>query len=443
MENLIIKICGSFVSKNGKNAGSQGSGSVSGIVFEFDESWAGYQKRIVWRDAKGENAVSVLLNDTIGTDSLVYSSIIPAEALRSSGWCSFTAEGYNLGDEVNVIKSATDVLFVDYSETISDIAEPTPSEINQIRNEMKEVTSQVEELLNDAIEDIKEYHENEKDWGAFSSVKAYKKGNKVFYNGRSYVCTEECYGISPENTQYWTVIADRGEKGDKGDTGPQGIQGPQGDRGEKGDKGDKGDCGEKGEKGDKGMNGSIVPANGFYSFSVNENGNLIIHYPDGANPPSASINDDGELILSIEGTSETMNMGRVKGDKGDKGDAFTFSDMTASQRLELTESYIINNETEAPQITLGANQEVRCGVISSLSVTLEESAGDNFTASIFFTSPSAITEGFASFDKTIYFKGEDTEDGVFYPVSDTRYNLTFYYEGTRFVCLVLAMRGNE
>ena len=316
MENLIIKICGSFVSKNGKNAGCQGSGSVKNIVFEFDESWAGYQKRIIWRDAKGENAVSVLLTEPLGSDSLVYSSIIPSEALQYSGWCSFTAEGYNINEETNVKKAASDKLFVDYSESISSIAEPTPGEIVQIRNEMKGITSQVEELLNNKIADIKEYHENERDWGNFDSAKLYKEGNKVFYNGRSYVCAKCCCGISPENTQYWTIISDRGEKGDKGDIGPMGMQGPQGERGEKGEKGDKGD---RGEKGDRGVNASVVPSNGFYSFSVDEEGNLILHYPDESNPPSAVINDNGELILSIEGLSEGINLGKVKCDAPVKG----------------------------------------------------------------------------------------------------------------------------
>lgn len=53
--------------------------------------------------------------------------------------------------------------------------------------------------------------------------------------------------------------------------GPPGIQGP---KGEKGDTGDKGEKGEKGDKGDAGESGITVPVNGFFTLSVDENGDL-------------------------------------------------------------------------------------------------------------------------------------------------------------------------
>ena len=50
-------------------------------------------------------------------------------------------------------------------------------------------------------------------WEAYSASKAYVPGNKVSFNGSSYVCTAATTGHAPTDTAYWLLIAKKGEDG--------------------------------------------------------------------------------------------------------------------------------------------------------------------------------------------------------------------------------------
>lgn len=87
-----------------------------------------------------------------------------------------------------------------------------------------------------------------------------------------------------------------GAKGATGATGPQGVKGPQGERGPQGIQGPKG---EKGERGDSGV---TAPLSGFFSLTVDAEGNLWAHAADGAAAPPFSYDaDTGELYYEIGG----------------------------------------------------------------------------------------------------------------------------------------------
>lgn len=87
-----------------------------------------------------------------------------------------------------------------------------------------------------------------------------------------------------------------GAKGATGATGPQGVKGEQGERGPQGIQGPKG---EKGERGDSGV---TVPLSGFFSLTVDSDGNLWSHVADGASAPPFSYDAaTGELYYEIGG----------------------------------------------------------------------------------------------------------------------------------------------
>ena len=50
-------------------------------------------------------------------------------------------------------------------------------------------------------------------WETYSASKAYVPGNKVSFNGSSYVCTAATTGHAPTDTAYWLLIAKKGEDG--------------------------------------------------------------------------------------------------------------------------------------------------------------------------------------------------------------------------------------
>ena len=85
-----------------------------------------------------------------------------------------------------------------------------------------------------------------------------------------------------------------GAKGATGATGPQGVKGEQGERGPQGIQGPKG---EKGERGDSGV---TAPLAGFFSLSVDADGNLYAYAADGASAPPFSYDaTTGELYYEI------------------------------------------------------------------------------------------------------------------------------------------------
>ena len=85
-----------------------------------------------------------------------------------------------------------------------------------------------------------------------------------------------------------------GAKGATGATGPQGVKGEQGERGPQGIQGAKG---EKGERGDSGV---TAPLAGFFSLSVDADGNLYAYAADGASAPPFSYDAaTGELYYEI------------------------------------------------------------------------------------------------------------------------------------------------
>lgn len=85
-----------------------------------------------------------------------------------------------------------------------------------------------------------------------------------------------------------------GAKGATGATGPQGVKGEQGERGPQGIQGPQG---EKGERGDSGV---TAPLSGFFSLTVDADGNLWSHVADGgAAPPFSYDATTGELYYEI------------------------------------------------------------------------------------------------------------------------------------------------
>lgn len=106
----------------------------------------------------------------------------------------------------------------------------------------------------------------------------------------------------PEGIQ--GIEGPQGKIGPAGLTGPQGPQGKQGVQGligltgPQGADGPRGPQGIQGPTGPQGPAGVTVEASGFYGFSVNDGGHLILQY-SGEEQPDFRINDSGHLILSL------------------------------------------------------------------------------------------------------------------------------------------------
>ena len=92
----------------------------------------------------------------------------------------------------------------------------------------------------------------------------------------------------------------QGPKGGTGPAGPTGATGPTGPQGKQGIQGAQGLQGPQGEKGDKGDSGVSAPSNGFFTLSMEGDGDLYVNYPDNTNPPSfVWDSESGNLYVDI------------------------------------------------------------------------------------------------------------------------------------------------
>lgn len=106
--------------------------------------------------------------------------------------------------------------------------------------------------------------------GAWVSSASYVAGDTVEYVGSSYICIDPHTAtelITPEDIQYWSLVAERGYTGDTGPTGPQGetgeastVPGPIGPDGAPGTPGADGATGPTGPVGPEGGPGPTGPS---------------------------------------------------------------------------------------------------------------------------------------------------------------------------------------
>lgn len=312
MDRIInVAVNGNFVRKDSKNAGVQGEANVTTLHIVLSEDWEEFSKRIIWRDAQGENPVSVLLFGSVkdlvnGKDPLVFDTPIPAEALALHGWCSFTIEGFRDSTPTAVSISVSDILLVKANDAYNAPAEPTPSQAQQLQLQIDTIVPQVSELVGNAIDALEQAEEAVKLWELWDGEKKYLPLNKVSRLGSSYICLAACAGVDPAmdtagrngEGNCWLLIASKGDQGDQGTEGPEGKQGIQGVQGVQGMQGIPGPRGIQGEQGPRGIDGVSVQTAGMVSFRVTEDGHLLCAYT-GDERPDYYINDQGHLCLRI------------------------------------------------------------------------------------------------------------------------------------------------
>ena len=97
------------------------------------------------------------------------------------------------------------------------------------------------------------------------------------------------------------IKGDTGPQGPQGEIGPQGPIGATGETGPQGPQGIQGIQGEKGDKGDPGESGITAPVNGFFTLSVDADGNLYAYSADEGTSPTFELDEEtGDLYLVTE-----------------------------------------------------------------------------------------------------------------------------------------------
>lgn len=286
VRTIEVTITGEFISKDTKNAGVQGEGNVTSLHIVMDETWKDYGKRIVWRDALGENPVAVILYNEIddllaGVNPLEFDTTIPSEPLALAGWCSFTIEGYFSDEPGSVAYSVTDHLLVKPNEQLYQPAEPTAGQALQLQAEIEKIIPQVTALVEGAMGSLEDTEREMSVWEPWDREREYQPLNKVAWQGRSFICVYPHRGVDPlADTApsgvglFWLLIAD---KGDRGEQGLQGVTGPPGPQG---------------------VAGFTVETSGAVAFNVDEYGHLWV-YSTGEEATAYFIDENGHLCYQV------------------------------------------------------------------------------------------------------------------------------------------------
>lgn len=277
-----VTVNGEFVKKDSKNAGVQGEGNAVKLHITMSEDWKSYSKRLLWRNALGEDPVAVLLYKSVAdlvvtqaedgggdeTDPLVFDTPIPSEALTEEGWCSFTIEGFEDSDPTKVHLTVTDHLLVKPNDSYNAPAEPTPTQAQQLQVQIDKITGDTAAIVQEAVTALENAEQDMKVWEPWDNTKTYRPHNKVYRLGSSYICKQNNIDIDPWvdvdannriDGQYWRKIVQKGDRGEKGIDGAQGEPGPQGIQGERGETGERGPEGVQGIQGPQGVQGLTGP----------------------------------------------------------------------------------------------------------------------------------------------------------------------------------------
>ena len=218
----------------------------------------------------------------------------------------------------------------EFSQVIEDLqtaasnAEDAADAANTLVESAETALETVQSTLEESqatLASLQEQDEALMQWEEYDNTKSYIPPAKVASNGSSYLNIKPCTGIAPPNTEYWLLIAakgDKGQKGDKGetgrkgDTGAQGMQGPPGPKGDpfsygdfteeqlaaltgpqgkQGPPGPQGEQGQTGSQGPQGIPGEVGatgpqgPAGPYFSPSMSKDGWLSWQNTGGLSNP--------------------------------------------------------------------------------------------------------------------------------------------------------------
>lgn len=380
---------------NQKEVVTSGSVNVYQCQFQFDNAWEGLEKTAVF--CAGEETISTLLDET-GL------CIIPWEVLQDARRTLYAGVyGTKNGDVVLPTIWASCGEIKEGVNPGTSTQPPTPSVYDQILGNIGNLEDLQTTDKSSLVDAINEVYETGGGGGGSCKDGGYyvpsvdDEGNLTWTASDPTMPDVDGANIKgPQGEQGQQGIqgeqgpkGDKGDKGDTGDTGPQGEPGPQGEQGIQGppgEKGDTGDTGPQGPAGADGQDGAPGENGGYYTPTVDDEGNLTwagskgdmplveganIRGPagaDGEGIPEITPDDEGKVLGVLDGIAVWVNGGSAPA-----GD-LTTDDITMAENITLAGNYTqIGNWTKTQNGT--AVKEVA-------GMTMTEMLKNIFTATL-------------------------------------------------------------
>lgn len=152
MDRIInFKVTSSHLLKDSNSAGVRGEANSTILRIKFDESWDGYAKTVVFRDAKGENPVKRVLTadllENIAEEPRIYLCPIPAEPLAYEGKCEISIDGYVGGKRIKSYSTSMTVWHSENNDNAGEAADPTPTQAEQLQVQIDSVLSKIQRAI--------------------------------------------------------------------------------------------------------------------------------------------------------------------------------------------------------------------------------------------------------------------------------------------------------
>ena len=150
MRQIDLNIQGSRVSVGPGDPCVAGEGNASCIHLAFDPDWDGLTKTAVFWDAMGQNPVRRLLTDGLldpEGDGRSYRLPIPAEPLAAAGTFTLVLDGAGEGVRMRTLPVELEVAHAPDWADAALPADPTPTQAEQLQQEMQALSRHVEQAL--------------------------------------------------------------------------------------------------------------------------------------------------------------------------------------------------------------------------------------------------------------------------------------------------------
>lgn len=150
MDRIInVKVGGSHLTKDNKNAGVRGEANVTYLRITFDEGWDGYTKMVTFWDARGLNPVFRTLTTDIQENTAestrVYLVPIPAEPMAEAGMLTFVIDGYLDGKKQRSLSDTLVVKDAPIADNAGEPVDPSPTPSEQFQSELEHIMGTIQD----------------------------------------------------------------------------------------------------------------------------------------------------------------------------------------------------------------------------------------------------------------------------------------------------------
>jgi collagen type VII alpha len=154
--------------------------------------------------------------------------------------------------------------------------------------------------------------------GNYSTIHIYNPNDIITWNGNSYICILLSNGNAPTDTNYWTMLVQKGDTGSSGSSGSTGATGPKGDTGSSG-------SGSFSNVPYVNTSAPGSPSNGMLWWDTDDSGGSVAQGPKGDTGSSGSQGAKGNTGSSgstgAKGDTGSSGSSGTKGDTGSSGSA--------------------------------------------------------------------------------------------------------------------------